>query len=136
MGRLRYLRSSTIATSIPVYPEIPETTPSQDPLRRPIRQHSKATESGTPCTKTRIPREGTRKENCRMNRQKILTTLLGLVLGLPLLAGAQGLGSISGTVTDPSGAIVVSAKVKVTDAATGFTREAATDSEGYYMISS
>src|SRR5262245_30067763 len=71
-----------------------------------------------------------------MNRQKMLTTLLGLILALPLLAGAQGLGSISGTVTDPSGAIVVSAKVKVTDAPTGFTREAATDSEGYYMISS
>ena len=63
-------------------------------------------------------------------------TLVCLVLALPLLAGAQGLGSISGTVTDASGAVVVSAQVKVADPATGFSRTATTDSQGYYMISS
>jgi hypothetical protein len=59
-----------------------------------------------------------------------------MVLALPLLAGAQGLGSMSGTVTDPSGAVVPSAQVKVADPATGFSRSATTDSQGYYMIAS
>src|SRR5262249_1371292 len=71
-----------------------------------------------------------------MNRQKGFAILSVLVLAVPLLARAQGLGSISGTVTDPSGAIVVSAKVEVSDAATGFSRATTTDSEGYYLISS
>src|SRR5215470_11814805 len=55
---------------------------------------------------------------------------------VPGLALAQGLGSIVGTVTDPSGAVVVSAQVKVTEQGTGFTRNAATNSEGYYVLSS
>lgn len=71
-----------------------------------------------------------------MNRQKTFTVLFGLMLALPSLAHAQGLGSISGTVTDPSGAIVVSAQVKVADPATGFSRTTTTDSAGYFVISS
>jgi Carboxypeptidase regulatory-like domain len=61
--------------------------------------------------------------------------LVSLVLAFPLCASAQGLGSITGTVTDPSGAVIVSAQVKVADPATGFSRTATTNSEGYYLIS-
>jgi len=47
---------------------------------------------------------------------------------VPGLALAQGLGSIVGTVTDPSGAVVVSAQVKVTEQGTGLSRESNTNS--------
>ncbi len=52
------------------------------------------------------------------------------------LAQAQGLGSIVGTVSDPSGAVVASAKVTAAEAGTGFSRTATTDSQGYYVIPS
>ncbi len=70
-----------------------------------------------------------------MNRLKTFRVWC-LFLALPLLAGAQGQGSITGTVTDPSGAVVISAQVKVADPATGFARTTTTDSEGHYAISS
>jgi Carboxypeptidase regulatory-like domain/TonB-dependent Receptor Plug Domain len=55
---------------------------------------------------------------------------------LPGLAFAQGLGSIVGTVTDPSGAVVVAAQVRATERGTGLSRESNTNSEGYYVINS
>jgi len=50
------------------------------------------------------------------------------------LSRAQGLGSIAGTVTDPSGAVVSSAQVKVTEEATGFSRNTTTNAQGYYLF--
>src|SRR5579863_1254219 len=47
---------------------------------------------------------------------------------------AQATGSISGTVTDPSGAAVRGAKVTVTVPATGLTREATTGERGDYVV--
>jgi hypothetical protein len=49
---------------------------------------------------------------------------------------AQGSGTIVGTVTDPSGAVVPSAEVTVTESATGYSRTAQTDSAGNYVIPS
>lgn len=49
---------------------------------------------------------------------------------------AQGLGSIVGTVSDPSGAIISGANVTATEVGTGFTRTAITDSEGRYVLAS
>ena len=63
-----------------------------------------------------------------------------LVLGLMLMtwaatASAQVLyGSIVGTLTDESGAVVPKAQVTVTNTSTGLSREAKTDNEGYYSI--
>src|SRR5215813_441982 len=54
----------------------------------------------------------------------------------PGLALAQGLGSIVGTVTDPSGAVVVAAQVKATEKGTGLSRGSNTNSDGYYVINS
>lgn len=51
-------------------------------------------------------------------------------------AHAQGLGSIVGTVTDPSGASVASVKITASQVGTGLTREATSDTEGYYVIPS
>jgi len=47
---------------------------------------------------------------------------------------AQGLGSLVGTVTDPSGGIVVSATVKITDEGTSATRETTTNGQGSYVF--
>ena len=49
---------------------------------------------------------------------------------------AQGLGTIVGTVTDPSGAAVPSASVKITDQGTSQTREITTNAQGYYVLPS
>lgn len=54
----------------------------------------------------------------------------------PLFSYAQGLGTIGGTVTDPSRGAVVSAKVTATEIGTGFVREAKTDERGYFVIPS
>src|SRR5262249_16493762 len=49
---------------------------------------------------------------------------------------AQGLGSITGTVTDPSGGVIAGAKIKLTEVGTGFARTTTTDSQGRYVIAS
>jgi outer membrane receptor protein involved in Fe transport len=52
-----------------------------------------------------------------------------------VVAHAQVTGAtLSGTVTDPSGGVVVGAQVSAKDAATGSTKEAVTDSAGLYTI--
>jgi Carboxypeptidase regulatory-like domain len=51
----------------------------------------------------------------------------------PSLHG-QATGSISGTVTDPTGAVVSGAKVTVAAQAIGLTREARTDDTGHYLV--
>ncbi|HTS31306.1 MAG TPA: carboxypeptidase-like regulatory domain-containing protein [Bryobacteraceae bacterium] len=56
-----------------------------------------------------------------------------LVLAAPCLYG-QATGSISGTVSDASGAPVPGAKVGVTAPATGLTRNTLTDEKGTYVI--
>ena len=53
------------------------------------------------------------------------------------LAQAQALGSagtVSGTVTDPNGAVVSGAAVSIKNAGTGFARTTTTDSEGNYSF--
>jgi len=49
---------------------------------------------------------------------------------------AQGLGSIVGTVSDPSGAILSGAKITATETGTGIARSTVTDAQGYYVIPS
>jgi hypothetical protein len=51
----------------------------------------------------------------------------------PLLYG-QANGSFSGTVADKTGSVVANATVKIASQATGVTREAKTDSSGYYLV--
>jgi len=57
-----------------------------------------------------------------------------LLLSLCSLAFSQGFGTIVGTVTDPSGASVDSAKVTATEAETGTSREAVTNNSGQFVI--
>jgi Carboxypeptidase regulatory-like domain len=66
-------------------------------------------------------------------------TLGWSILSMLLFAGlchAQAVGTIVGTVTDPSGAVVPSAKVTVTQEGTGFTRTVNTNASGYYVVPS
>jgi outer membrane receptor protein involved in Fe transport len=68
-------------------------------------------------------------------KTRLFLVLLGLFPFCPLSL-AQGLGSIVGTIADPSGAAVASAKITCTQADTGVTREATSNSDGYYVIPS
>ncbi|HZS04376.1 MAG TPA: carboxypeptidase regulatory-like domain-containing protein [Blastocatellia bacterium] len=73
-------------------------------------------------------------------RRKLTRSVTGLVLccllALSGVAGAQGLGSIVGTVTDPTGAVIAGAKVTATEVGTGFARTTTTDAEGRYVLAS
>ncbi|MFI5127256.1 MAG: carboxypeptidase-like regulatory domain-containing protein, partial [Candidatus Acidiferrales bacterium] len=61
--------------------------------------------------------------------------LLILSACLPLATKAQQtLGSINGTVTDPSNAVVLKAAVQVKNLATGLTVDATTQNDGSYNV--
>ena len=59
-------------------------------------------------------------------------TLFAVCLVRP--AFSQGFGTLVGTVTDPSGALVAAAKVTATESGTGATRTATTATDGSYVI--
>lgn len=71
---------------------------------------------------------------------KSITVLLSLLVCLLLVSGmafAQGVGAsgdITGTVTDPSGAVLTNATVTATDTEKGIKRSTTTDSNGRYHI--
>lgn len=74
-----------------------------------------------------------------MLRKSVCPLLIGLSMllmgGLAERAGAQVLyGSISGSVVDPSGAVVPGAKVTATNASTGLARTDTTDASGRYRL--
>lgn len=60
--------------------------------------------------------------------------LLALLSSLPLPIWAQATGTIVGTVTDPSGAVVPGAKVTATNVATGVSQSTVTTGAGTYTI--
>src|SRR5690242_20265108 len=73
---------------------------------------------------------------------RIVRTITGsaLALGMLLCVSAtiysQGtnLGTLRGTVTDPNGAVIPNAAVKITDQTTGLSRDVTTDGEGNYEV--
>jgi hypothetical protein len=68
--------------------------------------------------------------------KKPVVTVVFMLLSFPGLSHAQGLGSILGTVTDPSGAAIAAAKITATQPATSFSRTVESNADGYYVISS
>jgi outer membrane receptor protein involved in Fe transport len=72
-------------------------------------------------------------------RLVLITSLVALLLlsvnAGPAL-GQTDTGSINGTITDPTGAVVLGAKVSVKSVNTGLTRETSTNSSGIYTIPS
>ena len=63
-----------------------------------------------------------------------LTALVFCVFQSPAASAQVLYGSIVGTITDQSNAVVVKATVTVTNTSTGLTREAQTNQTGYYAI--
>src|ERR1700681_4406039 len=57
------------------------------------------------------------------------------LLTQPFLLGQYGTGTILGTVTDPTGAIISGATVTAKNIATNETRTFTTDAEGFYRFS-
>ena len=66
----------------------------------------------------------------------LFTRLSILIAFLALSAGAAFAQTITGTVTDPTGAVVPGAAVKVTGIATGTVRDSVSDSAGIYLVPS
>jgi hypothetical protein len=72
-----------------------------------------------------------------MNPQRtkfaLFTWIIGLCLlvSIPLRAQVAG-GTLSGTITDPSGSVVPNAAVEIKNSATGITKTITTSTEGYY----
>src|SRR6202163_4875360 len=61
--------------------------------------------------------------------------LLSILFLLTSLASSQlYTGSVSGTVKDPSGAVIVGAKMTVVDSEKGFSFNAVTDVQGHYLV--
>src|SRR6266852_8619137 len=67
-------------------------------------------------------------------RRCLLFPVILLSLVYSGIARAQGLGSLSGTVIDPSGAAIPSATVMATETETGFARSVTTGTDGHYVI--
>src|SRR5438105_15590373 len=74
------------------------------------------------------------RESAVMKKQAWL--LMFFLLSFSAVSLAQGLGSIVGTVSDPSGAVLSGAKITATEIGTGLVRATSADSQGYYVISS
>jgi hypothetical protein len=64
----------------------------------------------------------------------ILVALIVMFLMGPALRGQQAAGSIRGTVTDPSGAVVPNARIRAVQVDTGFSRETRSDARGDYSL--
>src|SRR5258707_7092446 len=63
--------------------------------------------------------------------------MLGALLFLNIgsaVAQSSGLGTISGTVTDTSGAVISGAKLSVANMATGVGRDSVTNNTGYFEV--
>src|SRR5690242_19152799 len=71
-----------------------------------------------------------------MNRLsgKLLFARALTILIFAVLAHGQGAGTIVGTVTDPSGAVIPSAAVKVKQSQTGLERATMTNPQGYFVV--
>ncbi|MBK6589177.1 MAG: TonB-dependent receptor [Acidobacteria bacterium] len=70
-----------------------------------------------------------------MFQKRIIAVVGFLLLAATTMFGQGGTGQISGTVTDPNGAVVSGASVKVTNAGTNFQRTTTTSGDGVFSVS-
>jgi hypothetical protein len=64
----------------------------------------------------------------------VLLAVISCLLPSPVQAQSSSTGAIAGTVTDPSGAVVPGARIKVTNQATGASRTTVSSSTGNYLL--
>src|SRR5690348_15894294 len=69
----------------------------------------------------------------RLAKTGVLIVLIALACA-PALRAQTANGQVNGTVTDTSGATIAGATVKLTNTGTKITKEAATNSAGYYLF--
>jgi hypothetical protein len=69
-----------------------------------------------------------------MRHLRLLPVLLAALLAFPLMAAAQSVASLTGVVTDSSGAAVPGASIKVTNTQTGVSLFGKTTGDGSYRI--
>jgi hypothetical protein len=62
--------------------------------------------------------------------------ILSFHLTVAAISFGQGFGTISGVITDPSGAAIAQVNVTATEVATGLTRTAVSTADGYYVLNS
>jgi len=72
--------------------------------------------------------------NAKGLRSLLLVAVLGFVSSAALLFGQGTSGSLTGQVTDPSGAAIPGAAVALTDVDTNYTQNAVTDGQGVYLF--
>jgi len=75
------------------------------------------------------------QESRRWNCLKLITKIIAILVALPALVSAQATistGNIQGTVTDPSGALITGAKIKIASQQTGQLIILTTNSAGVY----
>ncbi len=77
-----------------------------------------------------------RRLRARVGNSSRFFAVLALISLSAIAAWAGVGGSISGTVSDPTGAVVVKASVVATDTATGIRQAVVTDDKGYYSFPS
>src|SRR5438445_12776091 len=69
-----------------------------------------------------------------MYRGVLCESLLGIFFSAA--AWSQGLSTISGNISDPTGAMIPSARITVREVGTDLARTATTGPDGYYVMSS
>jgi len=69
-----------------------------------------------------------------MNRKIAVVVLSTLLAASVSLAQTGSTGAITGTVTDPAGALVPQAEIKVTNTSSGESRATASSTNGAYLI--
>lgn len=67
----------------------------------------------------------------RALRRFVVTVSVVLLLGATISAQVTSRGTLTGVVTDPSGAVVANATVVLTEPATGVSRHTVTNSAGH-----
>src|SRR5436853_296962 len=65
---------------------------------------------------------------------KLFAGWMILIFTAGMAFGQGGTGQVSGTVTDPNGAVIRGAAVKVTNVGTNFARETTTNSDGVFTV--
>src|SRR5438309_1098852 len=73
-------------------------------------------------------------EDSRMRSLTAMLLLAAISVFATFSAAQVTTGTISGTVSDTSGAVVAGAKVEITNEGTGATRQATTGPDGHYTV--